>query len=291
MNKMAAEEKSFRQKIFISPYSAHSRYVVVKMNGVNYKFRIVGVNGDGIGLFQPVDPTCAKYQGEAPIEQRRAYLDVLPSVRLILSYETDKGWVSYPFNAESSENSIGLKGQAVVKNVNDCERFDVVVARYDGMHLWFDDIFSSMDHCKSEAMRDCFIPQWTPDKMQRELKKVKGMSPEDKISFELAVQSWMVFQQQTTEARLQSVLNNSGGTLGSYVVRDLNIDVEWTDSSGKKYSSVVNKESFDVVCTGICLDGADTEFHLKDLPHIVDQGEYKTRDGRRLNLEDEDDFE
>ena len=36
---------------------------------------------------------------------------------------------------------------------------------------------------------------------------------------------------------------------------------------------MINKESFDVVSAGFCLDGEDTKFHFKDLPFIATKGE------------------
>lgn len=272
-DKLAAKETALRHKEFLAPFDETSRKANVKVDGVIYPFRIVGQTGSGFGIFKPVDGSCARFVREAPFEMVRSFLGILPKLHFILAYETDRGWIAQPMNRESASKSLGLESEALVKNVTDCERFDVVVARFDGSNFWFDEVFMGGDLSKAAAMRECFRKDRTPRQMKLDLAKIKGMSPEDLKAFDLAVVSWAEFRKLSTEAALRKVLGDSGGKLGSYVIRGANIEVRWTTESGRSYTSVVKKDSFDVVSAGICLSGGDKQFHLKDLPYIMKQGE------------------
>lgn len=273
LKKTIEREKAFRKKDFLAPYSGQTKTAVVKLDKLHYKFRIIAFQGSGIGIFTPIDPTCATFQREASWEMRRNYFDALPFLPVILSYETDQGWVAFPMNIEATQKKFALEGEVIVKNVSDAERFDVTTARFDGVHFWYDEVFSGSDAIKSAAMRECFDPKLSPDMMRNNLEKIKGLTPEDKRAFELSISSWKVFTRMSTEATLRRVLSSGGGTLGSYVIRGMNIEIKWKSASGQGYNTLVDKESLDIVSAGICLDGEDTKFHLKDMPYLVNQGE------------------
>lgn len=275
IDKMANIESKFRETEFFSPYTSMSKFSIVKMEGVNYEFRIVGYQGSGLGVFKPIDHSCAKFIRPASPEQSRSYFDVLPKVNLILCYECEYGWVAYPMNLESSIKSIGLDSEIVVRNVSDCERFDCIVGRWDGLHFWFDDVFPGSNHVKSEAMRQCFDPNKTVAKMKECSNGIKGITPEELKSFELSLASWVLFQKVSTEDMICKTLALGGGKLGKYVLRGENIEIRWTSPSGNEYISVVKKDGLDVVSAGICLSGKDEKFHLKDLPFVISEGENK----------------
>ncbi len=286
LNKMAVKERKFREREFFAPYTERSQFAIVKMTGMQYRFRIVGMRGSGIGVFKPIDPSCAKYLREADLDKIRAFFDMLPKIHFILSYETEQGWVGQPINIESARKTLGLDSEAIIKNVTDAERFDVVTARFDGEHFWYDEPFVSNDFVKAEGMRKCFLPNMTPQRMKERLAKVENLTPEDYRAFDLALASWAIYKSMTTEDTLRQLLEDGGATLGSYVVRGSNIEVRWKSVSGADYTSVITK-NFDVVSAGICLSSEDNKFHLKDMPHLVEQGErrgliYRTNRERNI---------
>jgi hypothetical protein len=182
-------------------------------------------------------------------------------------------------NEESADKTLGLESETTVQCVTDCERFDVVIARYDTVNFWFDELFLGGDPQKAEAMRECFRKDWTPQQMKKGLAQVKGATPEDRRAFDLAVKSWQKFQVLNTEARIRKVLQESGAVLGSYVVRGDKLEVRWKTDRGTAYTSMVAKDTLDVVSAGICLDPhdgsgpQDHKFNLRDLPYIMRQGE------------------
>jgi hypothetical protein len=298
LNRMAEQERNFRQREFLAPYSPGSESVIVKMSGLNYRFGIRRARKSGLGVFKPVDPHNARFVRDADEELRRRYFDVLPDLKMILCFETDKGWVAFPMNLESSKRKLGLDCEVIVKNVTDCERFDAITVRFDGLHFWFDEMFAGADVIKSDEMRGCFTADRTEKQMLAALAQVKGVTPEDQRAFELAMESWKLFQKVTTEDRLRQFLEFGGGKLNSYVVRGENIEFKWQSRSGASYTSLAKKESMDVVSAGICLDPhdgtgpQDQQFHVKDLPFVIDEGERGRLVYRRgINLDDDDDYD
>lgn len=291
LNKMIKKEKEFRTKEFLAPYIKDSKTAIVKMDNANYKFRITGFDGSGFGIFQPVDPNCAKFVKEADFDQVRQYLDILPKIHFILAYEVEDGWVAYPMHAASAEHNFGLQSEVVVRNVSDCERFDTVVARYDGLHFWFDEMSPAIDYHKAESMRYYFVADEysDPNRMKESVKSVVGLTDEDFKAFELAVNSWLYFKKMTTEDRLRTELEKGGGELKSYVVRGRHLDVKWKSDTGKTYRSIINKDNFRVFSAGICLAGTDRRFHVKDLPFIMraSEGMALPETNRNLNLDDD----
>lgn len=293
LKKLAERERDFRDREFLAPFTPASKTAIVKMDGANYEFRIIGHKGSGFGVFRPVDHSCARFIKQAECDQLRSYLDVLPKVNLILCYESEQGWIAFPMNLESARRTLGLDSEIIVKNVSDAERFDVVTARYDGAHFWYDEVFAGADVVKSEAMRLCFNPESTVKKMREQLAGVFALTPEDRKAFDIMLASWKLFTTVSTEERIRKMIEDGGGKLGKYVLRGDLVEVRWRSNSGGLYTSVVKKDTLDVVSAGICLSGQDTKFHLKDLPFIIDQGEqraliYRTGHARAFDMDGED---
>ena len=275
LDKVVAEERSFRKRDFLAPYTDNIKTALVKMGGMNYRFRIVGFSGSGIGIFEPVDHSCARYKSDADWETTRRYLDVLPHLHVILAFESDQGWIAYPMNMESTQKRFALEGEIIVKNVSDAERFDVITVRFDGMHFWYDDMFNGADMVKSNFLREAFDPvNLSPTAIWNKVDQIKAVTPEDKKAFTLALDAWNYFKRASTEEQIAEVLAAGGGILGTYVVRGANIEVKWHSKSGREYTSAVDK-NFNILdgCAGICVDGEDHKFHLKDMPYIVAIGE------------------
>lgn len=272
--KVSAKERELRQREFFSPYTPDSKFAVVKMVGTNYKFRILGANGSGFGVFCPTDPTCARFVKEADLLQSQSYLSLWPKVYLILVCNTDLGWCAFPFNLSSAKAQLGLEQEVIVRNVSDVERFDVVVARYDGMRFWYEEPFAGADPVKAAALRDCYI--------NRKMKKIAGITPEERKSFDMSLSALQMVQRLTTEGRIKETLATAGSSLEEYVIRGRNIEISWQAQSGAVHNSLIDAKTFDVVSAGICVNDGDRKFHLRDLPGIVKKGEdlgaiYRTR--------------
>lgn len=270
---MSVKERKVRSQEFLAPYTEQSKHAIVKIDGMNYRFRIVGFQGSGFGVFKPIDATCARFVKAAEFDQTFDYLQILPKMHVILVCQTDLGWCGYPFNIESAKTKFGVDFGIIVRNASDVERFEVVTVRSDGRNFWYDEPFVGSDPVKAESLRECFALRTDPFKLQRELGKLKAVTPEERRSFELALSSWQKFQKQSTESRLKDMLATGGAELDNYVIRGDKIELTWLAISGRYYKSHVDKETFDVVSAGICLNDQDQKFHLKDLPGVIKEGE------------------
>lgn len=282
--KTTAKERKVRSQDFLAPYTEQSKHAIVKIDGVNYRFRIVGFKGSGFGVFKPIDPTCARFARAAEFDQIYEYLQMLPKMHVILVCQTDLGWCAYPFNTESAQRKFGVDFEIIVRNASDIERFDVVTVRCDGRNFWYEEPFIGSDPIKADSLRECFALRTEPLKMQRAFDKLKGMTPEERKSFDLALASWREFQKQSTEDRIKEMLSVGGADLDKYVIRGEQIEITWLSRSGKAYKSRVDKKSLDVISPGICLNNDDSRFHLKDLPGVIHEGE----DGNHIYVTDRD---
>jgi len=285
------KERNFRTREFLAPYNKRSRTAIVHLDNLKYKFRIHKHKGEGIGRFVPTDPLNASFKEDASWEVAHKYLSLFTPINLILVYEIEGGWVGYPMSEESTKKRLGFVCPVEVYNTTDAERFDCITSRFDGKNFWYDDIFASADLGKSLAIREAFDVALSAKLMKEKLSNIIGVTPEDRKSFDLAIESWEYYKTVTTKDKLAETLAASGAKLHSYVVRGKNLEVRWASKSGEKYYSTVSKESFDVVCAGICVDGDDLKFHLKDLPYIVAEGEaehliYRTM-GRNIDFDGE----
>lgn len=273
LDRISAKELSVRSREFLAPFTSNSQKVHIKIDGVIYSFKIVGKRPQsGFGVFKSIDNVSAKYLREATFDLVRSFLDLLPQQIFILSYQTELGWVGYPYNIESARKSIGLNGEVIIHAVTDCERFDVVVTRFDGLHFWYDTIFTGGNLQKCADIRLCFDPQLSSVKMKEKFSNVKQITPEDKTAFEMAVDAWFRFRKVSTEDRIKTLIESGGGKLSHFIVRGDNIEVKWLSASGNTYNSLVN-QNLDVVTAGICLSSEDSKFHLKDLPFLISEGE------------------
>ncbi len=290
LDRIVEKEKKFRSKNFVAPYTAGSKTAIVRMEGINYTFRIVGFTGSGFGVFTPIDATCAKFTKEAECDVVQNYLSLFPKIHFVLAFETDLGWCGYPLSVDSTKKRFGLDREVIVRNASDVERFDVVVVRYDGNYFWYEGLFAGGDPIKSSFLRDCFALRENAQQMGSALKNISGLTPEEEKAFGLAIASWKEYNRSTTEGRLRETLGRDGALLSSYVIRGQNIEINWRARSGGSYVSVVNKDSLDVESAGICLDGYDKRFHLKDLPDVIAQGEregaiYHTHRSRPIDFD------
>lgn len=266
------EEKQARACSFLSPYTEQSKFAIIKIQGVNYKFNISGFNGSGFGIFKPTSPTSAIFVEAARFEQIYDYLQLLPQIHMILVCQTNIGWSAYPFNLESSIRRFGIDCEVIVRNISDVERFDTVSVRFDGRNFWYEEPFSGGDPVKSLGMRSVFCE--IKENVSKKIREtIKGVTPEEEKAFELAIASWIIFKKQTTQDKVKELLACGGAKLDNYIIRGDQIEITWQAKSGSYYRSRVDKTTLDVTSAGICLSGEDSKFHIKDLPGIIQEGE------------------
>jgi len=251
---MDNQEKDSQQKQFFALFANYFQYALTKKHDKHHMFRIVGFNGSGAGIFEPIDATCAKYLKKVPPEHQRAYLNTLSDIHMIMSYETDRGWLCYPFAKLNTEDPLhDLRQEVLVQNIIGCERFDIISARYDGTHFWFDSkVMNSNSLIKSEAMRLCLHYDLPPERMKYNVNRIgQQLTQEDYKAFSLAVQSWLIFQRQSSETQQLDAQVRNDGVVGSYVVHGADDNMRPWHVPGYKYVSIVDDGLLNVTCMGI----------------------------------------
>lgn len=272
-NKLAKQEREVRVRDFVSPYVERSKFAFVKFANMSYRFRIIGFNNDGFGIFHPIDPLTARFVKQADFDVIRQYLSVLPVFKFIIVCETDIGWCACPYNTESMAKKIGEATEVIIRLASDVQRFDVINTRFDGYTFWFDSLSTEIDVNVSIRLRNIFQKSQQFNYVEERLDDIPGLTPEYKTAYKLAISALQLSKKNTVEGNIKKFLGRGQAELDSYVIRGDNIEIKWRTISNRIYHSLIDVKTMDVVSAGICLSGQDNKFHLKDLPGVVNEGE------------------
>ncbi len=128
LNRLAAAEEQFRANEFLAP-ALPGGIVHVRVASVLRRLRVSGFVGWGV--FRPAGTDRARLVRRATPEERRRYLDALPSRRLILREPHDLGWLAWPAARFPGAELVP------VHLVENGRQFDNIDARFDGVQCWF----------------------------------------------------------------------------------------------------------------------------------------------------------
>jgi hypothetical protein len=270
LNELANQEKQLPQTQFIAPCVAGGK-VRTRMSGMIYTFTPKPRNFEGWGIFQPVDIQTAEVSDEASLPQISEYLKRLKPLKLRLAHVLQgQTWLAYPVNEADMQQRYGICKPLPIHLVSDGIRFDVIVARNDGVTWWFDEC---------DRRSDPFVVQ----ELQANIKKVtlpkqlhfKGITPEMRTIYHLVVQKTHEFdalhQQKRDENRLRDALKLGGGELREFRNRKDHWVIEWITGDGEHHTSAISKSDLTVISAGICLSGEDEKFDLQSLVKVVEQ--------------------
>jgi len=210
---------------FISAYTPDSKFTIIDKQEGEYKFRVVGSKGAGIGIFLPVDFTCARFVREANSEERESYWSAWPQLDCILVCLTDLGWCAFPTDLPIAKSALKVEQEIIVRQVSNGKRFDFITVRCDGVRFWYES--SCAEEEKSSCIQECYDGRSNIQFMKRKLEKVKALSPEEKKSLDLAVAS---------ENR---------------DIRGCDIELSWQVQSGAINGPLIDGKTFDVMCAGM----------------------------------------
>lgn len=264
INKLGAEEKDLlRNREVFSPYFPTVGTIVTRIGGMIYRFKISKRDKVGFGIFKPKNPEFAHFRREASEEQVEKYLSLLPQVKGILVFKTDF-WYCISQNA-SAYVKIGFNGLCEAFNADNIEALDYFVGRFDGQHVWFENLDPNCDIEKVELLKE--------RAKKHSLGKIKGLTPEDEAAFKLIQKKREEQIALTMEGRLGAVFTKKGVKFDSFKERGNEIEVKWKTRKGQPYTTWVKKKDFSIVSAGICLAHEDTKFDLSSLIGVVEQGE------------------
>ena len=254
------QEQKLLETRFVAPYAGGR--IRLKVNGLLYTFKVRQPASAGWGLFRAVNPYLAERTADAPPTLVEAYLEALPNLRARLIYRLDgTTWLGLPLGGRGRE-------PIVVRLVEEGAPFSLCRAAWDGTRAWYRDLDPRDDPRLTERMLALLA------RRERDQLRLKGLTPEDRLTFELAHAALhgrpRVPDSRHPEDRLARALEQGGGRLENAMDRGGFWTVTWTDGHGTTHTSAIAKDDLTVVSSGICLSGLDRQFDLTSLVGVVE---------------------
>ena len=284
LKQLASQEKALQNTQFLAPCVAGG-FLRTSVANIIYTFTPQPPSFTGWGIFQAINPQAAELVTEASLPQITTYLELLPPLRLRLSYQIkQQTWLAYPINESDMQQRFGEAKPIVVYLVDEGGQFEPIIARFQGSHCWFETIDRRAEPQPTETLAAYLHQEIPPQEV-----KFPGLTPEMLTTYQLAWQQTenaLIQKQhrqqvegnqlkhkssQNPEIRLQQALQQGGGEMRNYRDRDGFWQVEWITADGQFHTSAISKEDLTVVSAGICLSGRDRDFDLQSLVGVMEQ--------------------
>ena len=259
LEKLAAAEEEFLGREFLAPV-VHGGDVRVRIAGVVCRLGIEPADFEGWGIFRPVSHRQARLVRRASLSQRRQYLELLPLMRLIGCRRDGGRWLAIP--AHRGDSRFSIEGLIPVHLVEEAELFEVVRARFDGSHCWFESVEPRRDPGHAAYLREALRGMTEPGQLRR-----PGLTPEERAAYGLnywpRLKARIEARRDRTEQRLRDALAHAGAEMLDYLERR---------DSYRQHVSAVEKNDLAVQTAGICLEGQDRSFDLQSLVGVLREG-------------------
>jgi len=269
--KLAAAEDQFLQSQFLAPVAGGtggSQHVQVQIAGIRCSLTISPADFTGWGVFKPDNHRSATLARPATFAERQRYLDLFPSIPLIVCLRHDADCRALP--ASRGDSRIAITGLLPVRLIEDVQPFDTIRARFDGSQFWFDAPDARSDPSMAAFLRDALVQKQEPAQLAR-----PGMSPEQSTAyalvFEIRRQQEVERARHTSEGRIKEALSHAAAELRDFAELGDAYRVTFT-VDGQRHSSVVRKNDLSVQAAGICLSGEDAKFDLHSLVGVIREG-------------------
>jgi hypothetical protein len=282
LNSLEAAEHSFAGTLFLAPIvgrgKARSR-VRVRIAGVACQLAVTSdlpQDFRGWAVLQAVSTSEAVFVREAGLADVAAYLELFPTLRLILC-EPDRGrWLAFP--AHLGDERFQIQDMVTLWLTDEgLRRFETVIARFDGHLFWYERRDPSRDPALAGYLRDELARR---DERGRpvapEALHKRGLSAEEKAAYWLVLARMLEAERDQVELRLSEALAHAGASLRDYSERDEAYVVRYS-VDGRNYVSTVRQEDLTVMTAGICLAGGDRHFDLASLVGVLRQAQGQGR--------------
>lgn len=186
---------------FKAPYD---RYVSIAYLPFNRDriCKIVGHIASGLGEFNIVGQSVARFVGDVSKDVAEKYWEKLPQINVILSYKTPNGWIASAQNFEQVSH-LGLSSTVgfLIKPCDiEAQPFDVFTTSFDGINFWVKS--SNKINKKYETMRDMYFPEGNRKYLLKKSSLIDGITTEDLHAFHLALLSWDTFYSKNHQSPL-----------------------------------------------------------------------------------------
>ena len=275
IEKIGEKEQKISTLEFISPIF-YNDIVATRIDGLIYKFNIKKTE-PGWYKIRPVNSKKARIVGTADIDEKEKYLKCLGKLRLTLTLKRDNVYLAVP----DKNNKYGLPSNELIPVLlfdDAVLDFDRIIARYDGVNVWFEGVDFNNDPTKADYLRGSLEKHLDPKKI-----KFADLTFEEKLSYTLRAAFDKKFLQRGKEEMLRGDVEHAGGEFVRFVERSDHYGVTYL-VDGEEFTSHISKDnSHMVIAAGICLAGNDTMFDLKSLVTVVREAK-KKRIVHRFNI-------
>lgn len=268
-NELANQEQEFLNSEFFAP-RMRRQPIRVKIAGVVMTLKVRG-NFEGWGVFKPTSEKTCELVREASLEERQRYLELFPSVRVILCVRRENRWYGHPGN--SHDPRFKFEGLIPVILPVEPQMFDTAITRFDGKNFWYESVDAVHDPRVSEAMRQRLVDLGEPKNF-----RISGMTAEEREAYTVAYAFELENRKDLQEERVKIALQRAGAQYRSYIERGSSLTVEYV-VEGQNYRSTVNKDTLSVESAGICLTDhrtgrvGDSDFDLQSLVGVIREGQ------------------
>ena len=268
LRRVAAAEEALVGARIVAPLRPRQG-VRTRIDGLVHRFDVTPDDFEGFAVLEPWSATHARVLGEATLPQVDGYLRCFPAVRMVLARRiSGHTWAAAPLT-RADRDRLGGEQAAEVHLVRDGARLAPVVTRFDGAALWYDAPERTTDPRLVDLLRE-----WLGREVDPAHVRARGLTPEIRNAYRLALQGDWEARRPTDERRLRAALAQGGGTFVAARDRGGSWFVEWRDRRGHARSSLIDRRDLTVRSAGICLDGTDHLFDLQSLVGVMEGAEW-----------------
>lgn len=262
--RLASAEDRFLTSEFLAP-AVKGGQIHVRIAGVVCRLNVSPADFEGWGVFRPVSHSAAQLVRNARLAERQRYLELFPSVRLILALRQDGQWLAVP--AHKGDRRFHFDGLVPVRFVEEAQLFEVVQCRFDGSQFWYDQSDPRWDPGTGAYLRTELERLTHPNELSR-----SGLTAEEReayaISFRPRYERSEEARRDREERRVRQALEHAGADMKGLVERSDVYTVTY-EVDGQRHVSAISKNDLSVQVAGICLSGEDSKFDLQSLVGVI----------------------
>jgi hypothetical protein len=281
IDKLAAEEDSFLKSEFLCPV-VRGKPIQVRISGIIMSMRAVPVNFQGWGVFKPISRLLAKHIREPNMAEKRQYLSLFPTLRLILCRQEKDLWFGRPAQLDTRFH---IAGAVPVHLAEEVQMFDTVCVRFDGSVCWYDEVDPRRSPRTAIYLRESLARLFKPTALQMdELSQEEREAYE--IAYNIAYETSEDAKKNRESEKIKTALVRAGADYRGHIDRGDTYTIEYL-VNGSTHRSVVTKDNLSVISAGICLSGHDRDFDLQSLVGVIIEGQKRDHivrtEGRNWN--------
>ena len=264
LNKLADDERRFSGTQFLAPIVGRSP-VLIRIAGIICRLRVTANlphNFKGWAILQARSISEATFIRSATLAEVSTYLRLFPPTRLILAAFADHTWLALP--AQRGAGRFRLESAVPVQLAEDgLERFETIIARYDGRVFWYERRDPGHDPSLAAYLREQFALSTKPTDLHK-----ANLSREEREAYAFAQALIAQAEQDRVSGRLKHALDHAGANYRSHIERE-DVYVITYEVDGRAHTSTIRRDDLTVETAGICLAGQDRRFDLTSLVGVL----------------------